>query len=221
MPRSLQTLAFKGREHRLGTVVVEAHAIEGGLLIGEAKQTGTWVTGLAMPGDGAHLGKPEAETIPDPRRHTVFVKASRQADGIGKAAAEQHLLQTQIAALQIGRHPLQHRGDTRPAAAQAGLAEGRQSSPRQLLSIQPIVTGQHWPQPTLVEGTAAERSSRVGRGHALRQVCSDPASLRFSLQRSLPRGSTSQSRQRHGSVRDSSCRRGCSTSWASSISDRL
>ena len=83
-----------------------------------------------MPGDGAHLREPEPEAIPDACRDTVLVKSSRQAHGIGKTTAKQHLLQAQVPPLQISRQPLQHRGYPGPASPQTGLPQGRQRSAR-------------------------------------------------------------------------------------------
>ena len=95
-------LALQGAQHRLGPVVVEAHAVQGCLLRRQAKQPGAGIAGLAMPRDRAHLSEAEPEAIPDPSGHTVLVEARRQAHRIAETATKQHLLEAQITVLQNG-----------------------------------------------------------------------------------------------------------------------
>ena len=160
-------MSVQGLQQGLGTVVVEAHPIQGRLFLRQTEQARARVAGLTMPGDRAHLGKTEPESIPDPSGNTVLVESSRQANRIGKAAAEQHLLQTQVSALQIPGQPIQHRGHHRPAAALGRLGKGRQGSTGHLFRIQSVVIGQHRPQPALIEGAAAQRGRRHRRGSGL------------------------------------------------------
>ncbi len=208
-------------QQRLGAIVVESHPVQRGLLLRQSEQAWFGVARLAMPGDRAHFGEAKAKAIPDPSRDSVLVKPRRQTHRVGEAAAKQHLFQAQITPLQIRRNAIQHRGHPWPAAPQAGLTKSRERSARQLFRIQTVVPRQDRAKPTLIKGTAAERSGRRGRRHALAQDCSDPASRRCRVQRPSAWGSTIQSLQIQLSALVSSCLSGFSTSCASSSNERL
>ena len=155
-------MTFQGSAQRLGTVVVEPHPIESGLFLSQAKQPRAGIAGLTMQGDRAHLSKAKAKAIPQSSCHPVLVETSRKTHRIRETATEQHLLEPQITALQITGQALQHRGHQRPLAPQRRLSQGSQCCAGQLFSIEPLVIGEHRPQPALIERAAAERGWRHG-----------------------------------------------------------
>ena len=103
-----QCLPLQSPLHRLSTVVVETHTVEGCPFSSKPKQAGPWVTGLTMPSDGAHFSKSEPKAIPHPSRNTVFIEPRSQAHGIAESTTKQNLLQTQILTLKLRRNALQY-----------------------------------------------------------------------------------------------------------------
>jgi hypothetical protein len=103
-----QRLPLKGPLHRLCTVVVETHTVQGSPFSSEPKQAGSGVTGLTMPSDGAHFSKSEPKAIPHPSRNSVFIEPRCQAHGIAESTTKQNLLQSQILTLKFCRNALQY-----------------------------------------------------------------------------------------------------------------
>ena len=92
-------MSLQGAQQSLGTVVVEAHAIQGSLLLSKAEQAWFGIPRLTMPSDGANLRKAKTKAIPNPCSNTVLVEPGRQTNGIRKTTTKQHLFQAQVATL--------------------------------------------------------------------------------------------------------------------------
>jgi hypothetical protein len=74
---------------RRGATIVEPHAVDHRLLLGEAEQARLVVAGLRLGGDRAHLDETEAERGPGVERHAVLVHAGGEADTVREVHPEQ------------------------------------------------------------------------------------------------------------------------------------
>ena len=74
-----------------GSVVVEPHAVDDGLVVGQPEQAGLRVTGLGTRGDGADLGESKTQPAPGPHGPAVLVVSGRQAHGALEWQAHQVL----------------------------------------------------------------------------------------------------------------------------------
>ena len=75
-------------QHRFGAVIVEAHAVDHGLVALEPKQPRPRIAGLRLRRHRADLDKAEAEPQQRVRHFRILVEAGGHADGIGKIQAE-------------------------------------------------------------------------------------------------------------------------------------
>ena len=73
-------IAYQG----IDAVVVKTHAVDDGLLLGQAEQARQGVARLCFRGDGAHFDKAEAQRGQRINISAVFVQPGGQADGIGQ-----------------------------------------------------------------------------------------------------------------------------------------
>ena len=74
----------QGAGHDFGTGIVEAHAIDEGLIGNGAEEAGRGIAGLGMPGDAAQFAKAKTERGPDGDGLSEFVHTGGEADGVGK-----------------------------------------------------------------------------------------------------------------------------------------
>ena len=86
---ALAAAAFDVAYHRVDAVVVKAHAVDDGLVFGQAEQAWFGVAVLRLGGDGADFDKAEAECEQGIDVFAVFVEAGGEADRVGQVQAHQ------------------------------------------------------------------------------------------------------------------------------------
>src|SRR5579863_8078514 len=91
----------KMRDEGVEAVIVEAHAVDDGLVWFKAEQTWAWVAGLRPRCDGAGFDEAEAEPHERGDGDGVLVEAGGQTDRIGEALAEDADRQSRVI---IGRY---------------------------------------------------------------------------------------------------------------------
>ena len=77
------------RQRRVDPAIVESHAVDHCLVLGEAEQAGAGIAALGPGRERAHLDRAEAQREQARNRLGILVQAGGQPDSIGKGQSSQ------------------------------------------------------------------------------------------------------------------------------------
>ena len=189
-------------QHGFGAVIVEAHAVDHGLVALQPEQPRPRIAGLRLRRHRADLDKAEAEPQQRVRHFRALVETGRHADRIGEVQAEGAHRKFRIVRLAAGSaaavsgpgSPADAHPPDRTSAAAAARRRRRRGSRRKLRNVVSAVGScAH------VEHVDRPRRDRVRRRDAetVRRCASAPSAARRRAHRHRPRSGTARSGRRN------------------------
>ena len=133
----------KSSKHGLGAVIVEAHAVDHGLVALEAEQPRPRIAALRLRRHRADLDKAEAEPQQRVRHLGVLVEARGHADRIGEIEAEGAHRELAVVGAQFGRRQEFQAGMARRCASSASIQRSRGSERASKARITVSAPGSH------------------------------------------------------------------------------